>query len=113
MAKTKGKNGYGSYSFKAGTPTEKFAFLVYGEYMETTAVSEGQARHAIKNRYNKAKGFAASHWVEMTPTPLKNSQPTVNSAVATLVAPPKTTETEKCLPPKEGIQYLLDLLAQK
>ena len=48
MAKTKGAFGM-SFSFKKNTPTQKFAAIVGGEYMETTAVSEGQARIAFKS----------------------------------------------------------------
>lgn len=107
MAKTKGKYIPGSYSFKHDTPVEKFAFMVYGTYMETTAVSDGQARHAIKSRYNKENRRAMSAWVEMTPTAVRGEA----VAVTTKVSP--KIETEKCLEPEVGIQYLFDLLAQK
>lgn len=65
MAKTKG--GFGmSFSFKKNTPTQKFAAIVGGEYMETTAVSEGQARHALKSRYNRKNGRQSHAFVEIT-----------------------------------------------
>ncbi len=107
MAKTKGKYLPGEFTFKLETKAEKFAFLVYGNYMETTAVSEGQARNAIRARYNKANGRNMTAWVDMTPTTVKD----LTAPIATKVAVDATEE--KCLSPKEGIQYLFDLLEQK
>lgn len=65
MAKTQGAFG-AKYSFKKDTPTNKFAAIVGGEYMETTAVSEGQARNALKSRYNKSHNRQNWAFVEIT-----------------------------------------------
>lgn len=114
MAKTKGKYIPGQFSFKSETKTEKFAFMVYGNYMETTAVSEGQARNAIKARYNKANGRNSTAWVDMTPTAVKGlSSPALAKVVNSTTEAAADEAKEKYLNPKEGIQYLFDLLEQK
>jgi hypothetical protein len=114
MAKTKGKYIPGEFSFKLETKAEKFAFMVYGNYMETTAVSEGQARNAIKARYNKANGRNSAAWVDMTPTAVRNlTAPLASTVVKPTTAAAADEATEKYLSPKEGIQYLFDLLEQK
>ncbi len=40
-------------SFKPTTETKLFKFKVEGKEMQTTATSEGQAKHAVKTRYNR------------------------------------------------------------
>lgn len=64
MAKTKGYGGL-EFSFKKDTKTQKFAAIVGGDYMETTAVSEAQAKHALKARYNKKYGKQSWAYVEI------------------------------------------------
>lgn len=113
MSKTKGKYLPGQFSFKPETATKKFAFIVYGNYMETTAVSEGQARNAIKARYNKANGRSITAWVDMTPTAVKDMTAALTTTVAKSTTVAVDATEEKCLSPKEGIQYLFDLLEQK
>ena len=64
MAKTRGMYGLG-FSFKKETKTQKFAAMVGGEYMETTAVSEGQAKNALRARYNKKYHRQTGAYVEI------------------------------------------------
>lgn len=51
--------------FKRTTPTTKFAALVNGVYMETTAVSKAQAAVHLRLRYNKENGFQSHVFQKM------------------------------------------------
>ena len=76
MAKTVGKYIRGEFTHKVDTPTQKFAAHVNGEYMETTAVKESVAFHALKSRYNKKHGRIKSAYVKVEWVTLKsNSKP--------------------------------------
>ncbi len=108
MPKTTGKDGR-KYCFKEDTVLQKFAAIVGGGYMETSAVNRGQANVAFKSRYNNDNNRQESAYVKIEPTPVRSERKSNPNTQVNAIR----RDDPRILPPARGFELLESLLNRK